>query len=101
MDYTKFKRLFFKETKCEEVPSIEEIGEEDDLDFEEEHPKTTKVFIPSYRMLFHGLKSLTMSIPGMQEIEGFKLGVGIPLSNNFIISHTISMHPKEVAKPQF
>ena len=31
-------------------------------------------------MLFHGIKNLTMSIPKMHAIEGFRFSIGTPLS---------------------
>ena len=32
-----------------------------------------------------GLKNLTMSIPRMHGIEGFRLSLGTPISNNFMV----------------
>lgn len=48
-------------------------------------------------MLLGGLKNLTMSIPRMHQIEGFRLSVGTPISNNFVVQHEFNMTPE--AKP--
>ena len=88
-----FTNFYKKEAKCEETPSIEEIGEEDDIQIEE-HPEQQSTFIPTFRMLTHGIKNLTMGL-GSRDINGFKFNLGIGLAPNFFVIHEI-----EMSKPQ-
>lgn len=48
-------------------------------------------------MLFAGLKNLTMSMPRIHGIEGFRLAIGTPISNNFVVQHEFNLTPE--AKP--
>lgn len=47
--------------------------------------------LPTYDMLFSGLKNLTMTVPRMHQIEGFRLQVGTPISPNFLIQHEFNL----------
>ena len=72
------KTLFWRGniTKCQD-PARESQAENylDDDDEQETifMDPSSKQQIPSYDMLFHGLKNLTMTVPRMHQIEGFRL----------------------------
>lgn len=90
MNYFKFSK---KEARCEETPSIEEIGEEDDVQIED-HPSQQSSYIPTFRMLTHGIKNLTMGL-GSRDINGFKFNLGVGLAPNFFVIHEIAMSKKQ------
>lgn len=75
-----YKRFFDRKVECSDFQHIEEIEEEDDVHYEEETHESSSKFIPSFQMLFHGLKNMTMTVPQGHQIKGFRLKVGTPLS---------------------
>ena len=94
MTVRKFLESFLKlkTAKCENIPP-EDLPEEKLSIEDEEQLEETIHYIPSFQFIFQPLKILTMSYPG-SEINGFKFSAGIPLSQNFMMSHTINMAPK-------
>ena len=82
----------FKTAKCEGIP-LEDMPEEKLTIEDEEQLEETVHYIPSFQYIFQPLKILTMSYPG-SEINGFKFSAGLPLSQNFMMSHAINMAPK-------
>lgn len=58
-----FFRFFDNPVYCSEFQNIEEIEEEDDVHHEEGTHDMSGKFIPSFQMLFHGVKNITMSHP--------------------------------------
>jgi len=83
------EQLFGKLAKCEEQPLMDDL---DEVEIVEQEAQTAGAFVPPYRMLLQGVKSVTMSAGG-SEINGFKLNFGLPLSPNFLMSHEINMAP--------
>lgn len=69
----------------------------DDMDLDEEPQTDQFQTIPPYQMLLGGLKNLTMTMPRMHQIEGFRLSVGTPISHNFVVQHEFNLTPE--AKP--
>lgn len=97
-----FKNWIFGPTaKCQETPEVEEREEVAEIEevevIEEQMNQRGGTFIPPYRMLLQGLKSMTMNTP-MSEIDGFKLNVGLPLSPNFMVGNEIQMIPPKPKK---
>ena len=74
--------------------NIEEIEEEDDFEFEQEHPSEASSFIPSFEMMMHGVSNLILSVPKMHSIDGFKFLLGTPISPNFLVQHEFSLKKK-------
>lgn len=90
MKWTNIKEtLMGREAKCEEHPLADDM---DEVEIIEEEQQTQGAFLPPYRMLLQGVKSITMNLGG-SEINGFKLNFGLPLSPNFLIGHEIQMAP--------
>lgn len=90
----KFFNLFDRKVECNEFPHLEEFDEEDDLSYEEQTIDKASQFVPSFQMMFHAVQNLTMTIPRMHSIEGFRLAIGTPLSNNFIVQHEFNLSPQ-------
>ncbi len=78
---------------CEELP-LEDLPEDKITIDEEEMLEERAHHIPSFPYLMQPIKTLTMAYPGM-EIEGVRFSFGSPLSQNFLVSHTINMAPKK------
>lgn len=74
--------------------SIEEIDEEDDFEFEQEHPQQASSFVPSFEMMMHGVSNLLLNVPKMHSIEGFKFMLGTPISPNFLVQHEFNLKAK-------
>lgn len=92
MYWTKMKNsVFGKTAKCEDHPLADDMEE---IEIIEEEQKTQGSFLPPYRMLLQGVKSVTMNLGG-SDINGFKLNFGLPLSPNFMIGHEIQMAPQK------
>lgn len=56
-----FQNFFDMKAACTDYHQIEEINEEDDVQFEEETHESSSSFIPSFQMMFRGVKDVTMS----------------------------------------
>lgn len=83
--------VFGRSAKCEDHPLADDMEE---LEIIEEEQQTQGSFLPPYRMLLQGVKSVTMNLGG-GEINGFKLNFGLPLSPNFMIGHEVQMAPQK------
>ena len=83
--------LNLKIAKCQEL-SLEDQMEDKISIEEEEQLEEQKNYIPSFMYLSQHVRTITMSNPGM-EINGFRFAIGIPLSQNFLTSHTINLTP--------
>lgn len=81
--------LLGKVAHCEEHPLADDM---DEIEIIEEEQSTQGSFLPPYRMLLQGVKSVTMNLGG-SDINGFRLNFGLPLSPNFLIGHEIQMAP--------
>jgi mitochondrial import receptor subunit TOM40 len=85
--------LISKTAKCETFP-VEDLPE-DKISIDDEELLEEKTHhIPSFLYLLQPVKFLTMGYPD-SEINGFKFSLGSPLSQNFLMSHTINMAPKK------
>lgn len=90
MHWTRMKETLFGRTAhCEEHPLADDL---DEVEIIEEEQRTQGSFLPPYRMLLQGVKSITMSLGGT-DINGFKLSFGLPLSPNFLVGHEVQMAP--------
>lgn len=96
MDWIRVKEnLLGREAKCEDHPLADDM---DELEIIEEEQQTQGTFLPPYRMLLQGVKSITMNLGG-SDIDGFKFNFGVPLAPNFMIGNEIQMAPQK-PKPQ-
>jgi hypothetical protein len=88
-------RRFFSSPKahCQDVP-LEELPEDHLSLDDEEMLEERNHHIPSFPYLLNPIKAMTASYPG-QDVEGFRFSFGVPLSQNFLMSHTLNLSSKK------